>query len=151
MQGSGAGFGYAIATFDPIANGYTERDTWMYVDTTAPTAVWSVHRAWSEEAAQAMTWEGLIDHTRGTYLDQDAWGGFEYGLSFRQDAPSTFSAIDGVTVTTAGWSSVTDFELRPTSGPPLLDDCKNNGWKDNYPADTFKNQGTCIAAIVARN
>lgn len=151
MHGSGAGFGYAVATFDPIANGYTARDTWMYVDTTDPAAVWSVGTAWSQDPAQDMTWAGLIDHTRGTYNGQDAWGGFEYGVSFKQGTPGTFSAIDGVNVATAQWSSVTDFELQPTSGPPLLDDCKNNGWKNNYPTNTFKNQGACIAATVAHN
>ncbi|MGA8044641.1 MAG: hypothetical protein WCA30_00070 [Dermatophilaceae bacterium] len=151
MKGSGAGFGYAIARYDPIANGYDQRDTWMSIEPTDPAAVWSVRKAWSDDPPQQMTWEQVIEHTRGTYNGQDMWGGFEYGLSFHQGAAGLFSAIDGVTASTAQWSSVTDFELRPASGPPLLDDCKNNGWRHNYPANTFKNQGDCIAAIVANN
>jgi hypothetical protein len=151
MQGSGSGFGYAIATFDPVANGYTELDTWVYVDATDAEAVWSVRKAWSDDPAKEMTWSELIDHTRGTYMGQDVWGGFEYGPKFLQDDPGTFSAIDGITASTTVWSSVTDFERRPTTGQPILDTCKNDGWRDNYPTNPFKNQGDCVASIVAAN
>lgn len=74
------------------------------------------------------------------------WGVFEYGLQFHQQAPGS-SAVDGVTSTFPG-STVTDFELQATSGRPQLDDCKNHGWQA-HPAGPFKNQGACIAAIVA--
>lgn len=151
IRGTGAAYGYAVATFDAVANGYTDLDRWMLVDAMAPNAVWSVQSAWSSGPAQSMTWPEIVDHTRGSYLGQDVWGGFEYGLHFLQDGPGAFSAIDGVRVTTNEWSILTDFELRAASGRPVLDGCKNNGWHENYPALTFKNQGDCIAAIVAQN
>lgn len=148
--GSG-GWRYEIVTFDPVANSYDQKDTWMYVDLTAADAVWTVSRAWpAGPADQNMTWDEIVDYTRTTYNGADSWGAFEYGLSFDQDTPGVFSAIDGVTAATTTWSTVTDFELARTSGRPVLDDCKNGGWQ-THPAGTFKNQGACIAAIVAAN
>ena len=29
------------------------------------------------------------------------------------------------------------------------DQCKNNGWKNNFPAGTFKNQGDCVSFFAS--
>ena len=150
-----------IITFDPIANDYTDRGRWMYVEATADDAMWTVrprtvHSRNDETEQVNMTWPELIEHYKhsdGTY------GGFDYGhLTFLQDEPGA-TAIDGITVENGTirdydtgidtlWSLVTDFELATTHGRPLLDDCKNDGWQQ-HRAGSFRNQGQCIAAIVA--
>jgi hypothetical protein len=153
---------HSIITFDPIANGYTARDTWMYVDATAAGAIWRVRPQRDIERVDPadvveMTWPDLIEH----YKTSDEWyGAFDYGLRLLQYEPGT-SAIDGITVTNGTstewvegtridtlWSLVTDFELTPTHGRPMLDDCKNDGWRA-HPTGPFRNQGQCIATIVA--
>jgi hypothetical protein len=141
-------------TFDPIANGYNRVGEWMYVDATADDATWMVRQGGPIEnldLASEWFWPDLVEaHTVG------GGGQFDYGLPFLQYEPEA-SAIDGITVTNHFlvpsfeepiWSVTTDFELAPTHGRPLLDDCKNDGWR-NHPAGTFRNQGACIAALVA--
>lgn len=138
---------HVIITFDPIVNGYTTVDEWMYVDTTAAGALWMVRPAWSDDDSQrtTMTWQEVVDHTAIDFGDGTMWwSGFDYGLQFRQQAPGS-SAIDGVTVSTVPGSTVTNFELHPASSRPQLDDCKNDGWQ-THPAGPYKNQGA--SAIV---
>lgn len=139
---------HVIITFDPSANGYTAVNTWMYVDTTDDDAVWTVRPRGSDDAL-TMTWQQIVDYTAIPYNGTTLWGVFDYGLQFLQQAPGS-SAIDGVTVSTIPGSTVTNFELQPAIGRPLLDDCKNEGWRTHL-AGPFKNQGACISAIVAAN
>lgn len=137
---------WAIA-FDPIANSYAQRGTWMRIDTTADTAQWTVSIPGESDAL--MSWPQLVE-AAAQANDAGAWATLaSHGYSFSQHQ-GTYSAIDGVTVANAEWSVTVDFELAPTSARPVLDDCKNDGWQ-THPAGPFKNQGACIAAIVAAN
>lgn len=133
--------------FDPIANGYDQRGTWMDVDTTADTPQWIVSIPGEPDAL--MSWLQLVE-AAAEANGGGSWATLgSYGYSFSQHQ-GTYSAIDGVTVGNAEWSVTVDFELAPTSARPVLDDCKNDGWQ-THPAGPFKNQGACIAAIVAAN
>ena len=158
---------HSIITFDPIANGYDRVGEWMYVDATADNAMWTVRPrtvpSRNDETEQVpMPWPDLIEEYRISLNGSWIYGAFDYGhLTFLQDEPGA-SAIDGITVENGTittydeqntridtlWSLVTDFELAPTHGRPLLDDCKNDGWQQ-HRAGPFRNQGQCIAAIVA--
>jgi hypothetical protein len=150
---------HSIITFDPIANGYDREGEWMYVDATADDAMWTV-RGRNDTEQVEMTWPDLIERYRSS---DGTYAAFDYDhLTFLQDAPGAASAIDGITVENGTistwdedntridtlWSLVTDFELAPAHGRPLLDDCKNDGWQQ-HRAGPFRNQGQCIAAIVA--
>ena len=141
---------HVIITFDPIANGYATVGTWMYVDTTAAGATWTVRPAWSTDPSlrTTMTWQDVVVQTALDVPNYGTmFGTFDYGFQFLQQAPGS-SAIDGVTVSTVPGSTTTNFELQTASSRPQLDDCKNNGWQ-THPSGPFKNQGACIAAIVA--
>ncbi len=147
-------FNPAWISFDPVANSHTSLDTWTHVDATAADAVWTVtiydvdnHR----DVSTSMTWPEVIDRLSMDIFGVVSWASFQYGLSFEQKSAGTHSAIDGVRASTNEWSSVTEFEFRSTSGQPLLDSCKNDGWWQNYPNSPFKNQGACIASLVAAN
>lgn len=155
---------HSIITFDPIANGYDRVGEWMYVDATADDAMWTVRRPIDIERVDdldvdEMPWPDLIERYRSNW--DGTYAAFDYDyLTFLQYEPGT-SAIDGITVKNGTitefdggtridtlWSLVTDFEHAPTHGRPLLDDCKNDGWRQ-HRAGPFRNQGQCIAAIVA--
>lgn len=138
---------HVIITFDPSVNGYTAVGTWMYVDATAEDARWTVAFPSGDTLDTTLTWPDVITYTAFDFNGTHQWGVVDYGLQFRQEAPGS-SAIDGVTVSTLPGSTMTNFELLPASGRPLLDDCKNEGWRA-HPAGPFKNQGDCISAIVA--
>ena len=141
---------HVIITFDPIANGYDTVGTWMHVDTTAAGATWTLRPAWSTDPSlrTPMTWQDVVGQTALDVPNYGTmFGTFDYGFQFLQQAPGS-SAIDGVTVSTTTESTVANFELQPGSGRPQLDNCKNDGWT-THPAGPFKNQGACIATIVA--
>lgn len=125
-------------------NGYDQRGTWTYVDTTADGATWTVIRPGVLGAPQ-MTWSQVVTAASEVNGNPPSLG----NVSFTHWHGDFSAAIDGVTVRTATWETVSNFELATTSSRPLLDDCKNDGWRTNYPAGAYKNQGACIAAIVA--
>lgn len=138
--------------FFPTDNGYTERGVWMCVDATAEDATWWTKWEYAYYG-ERLSWDQIAQATVRDY-DNDGTlddKGRLSQLQFTQDDPGGFSAVDGVTVRTADWEAFTDFELITTSARPQLDDCKDGGWSDNYPTGMFKNQGACIAAIVAAN
>lgn len=141
-------FNAAYITFDPVANGHTGLDTWIYVDATAGDATWIVTDP-DGNFPMSMTWQEVSEHLSMNVAGVVNWATFQHGLTLQQNTAGSYSAIDGVSASANEWSSVTDFELQPTSGRPSLDSCKNDGWRHNYPTVSFKNQGACIAALVA--
>lgn len=131
----------AVIGFDPIANGYTTRDSWIYVDTTTAESEWSVGGRLGVPDTH-MSWREII-------ADSDM-GGLSFGTIGFSHHEGVLGAIDGVTAADNSTITVTDFEPTVSTARPPLDDCKNDGWR-THPAGPFNNQGACIAVIVAAN
>jgi len=133
--------------FPLSANDSNVRDEWRYVEITADDAAWRLNHP-SVAGTTEMTWSQVITDAAASNGGNPPTLG---NISFTQWEGNFSAAIDGVTVSDGDtWSTVVDFELAPTSGRPILDDCKNDGWQTHL-AGPFKNQGACIAAIVAAN
>lgn len=133
--------------FPLSANDSNVRDEWRYIEITADDAAWRLNHP-SVAGTTEMTWSQVITDAAASNGGNPPSLG---NVSFTQWEGDFSAAIDGVTVSDGDtWSTVVDFELAPTSGRPILDDCKNDGWQTHF-AGPFKNQGACIAAIVAAN
>lgn len=104
-----------------------------------------------------------LTNTPGVFDAFSAWSpdGTEIVFSSNRDGNFeiyTMSAVDGSNVTRLTFTDVGQADLRadwgtaaPLTGwlPQTVDDCKNRGWQSFTTPRTFRNEGECVAFVLA--